>query len=395
VEKVYQFSGLVSEVSDTRIQPSIKAFTIFSSAVIMLLTRMGSLNALEQDKGNRFWRRWLGRELPSSDTMGRVYSRIILGSIRSLIHQVYSRLKRNKAIKKTFGFHPLIIDGHEHTSSYLRSCSGCLRRKIHTKDEDRIQYYHRNVIAMLSDKDFPVLLDVEEQRRKEDEVSCAFRLSKRILRDYPRAFSVVVADGLYLEAPFFNLFLEHGKHIIAVLKDERRDLMEDARGLFQQEEPLVQIEGNLKREIWDIEGFTSWQSLKREIRVVRCVETRTVRRQLTGKMEEETSEWIWATTLSQKEASTETIIRLGHDRWLIENKAINELVTYWHADHLYCHHPTAIVAFWLTLMLVLNLFRAFVYLNIKIELRSKHTHLYFARLIFSGLYDGSSPQVPP
>lgn len=101
---------------------------------------------------------------------------------------------------------------------------------------------------------------------------------------------VVVADGLYLEAPFFKLFLRHGKHIIAVLKDERRDLMEDAKGLFQQEQPLIQIEGNLKRQIWDMEGFTSWQSLKREIRVVRCVERRTIRRQRTGEIEEETSQ---------------------------------------------------------------------------------------------------------
>jgi hypothetical protein len=105
--------------------------------------------------------------------------------------------------------------------------------------------------------------------------------------------------------------------VISVLKDERRDLMEDARGLFQQEKPLIQIEGNLKRQIWDMEGFTSWPSLKREIRVVRCVESRTIRRQRTGEIEEQTSEWIWATTLSQEEASTETIIHLGHDRWLV------------------------------------------------------------------------------
>lgn len=395
MEKAYQFSGLLSEVADTRCQPSIKTSTIFSSAVIMLLTRMGSLNALEQDKGNCFWKRWLGRVLPSADTIGRVFARIVLASIRSLIHHVYSRLKRNKAIKKTFGFHPLLIDGHEHTSSYLRCCSGCLKRRISIRDETRIQYYHRNVIAMLSDKHFPILLDVEEQKKGEDEVACATRLCQRILKAYPRAFDVVVADGLYLEAPFFNLFLEHGKHIIAVLKDERRDLMEDARGLFQHEKPLIQVKGNVKRQIWDIEGFTSWQSLKREIRVVRCVETRRVCRQLTGKIEEETSEWIWATTLSQKEASTETIIRLGRDRWLIENRAINEMVTYWNADHIYKHHPTAIVTFWLTLMLVLNLFRAFVCLNIKPELRSKHSHLYFARLIFAGLYEGTTHKIPP
>jgi len=361
----------------------------------MMATQMGSLNALEQDKRNSFWRKWLGMELPSADTMGRGFSKINLDSIRSSIHHVYTRLKRNKALEKKRGFNVLILDGHEHTSSYLRCCSGCLRRRVHTREGHRIQYYHRNVVAMLSGEDFPVLLDVEEQRRGEDEVSCAMRLSKRILRDYPRAFSVVVTDGLYLEAPFFHLFLKHGKHIIAVLKDERRNLMEDAKGLFPYEKSWIEIEGNTNRQLWDIEGFTSWTSLEREVRVVRSLETKTVCRQQTGKDEKEDSEWIWATTLSQDVASTVTIVKIGHSRWLVENRALNEMVTFWHADHLYHHHPTAIVAFWLTLILVLNLFRAFVYLNIKPELRSKHSNLYFARLIFAGLYEGTFHKIPP
>jgi len=361
----------------------------------MMLTQMGSLNSLEQAKHSRFWRKWLGRELPSADTMGRGFSQIGLNSIRSLIHHVYTRLKRNKAIRKTHGFPVLILDGHEHTSSYLRCCPACLRRRVHTREEERLQYYHRNVVAMLSGQEFPVLLDVEEQRGGEDEVSCALRLGERVLRLYPRAFSVVVADGLYLEAPFFNLFLEHGKHVLAVLKDERRDLMEDAKGLFQYEEPQVQIEGKIKRLLWDIEGFTSWESLGKKVRVVRSLETRTVRRQRTGKEEVETSEWMWATTLSQEEASTETIVKLGHSRWLVENRALNEMVTSWHADHVYKHHPNAIAAFWLTLMFVLNLFRAFVYLNIKPCLRFRHTDLYFARLIFAGLCEGTYRKIPP
>lgn len=101
--------------------------TIFQSAAIMMLAQMGSLNTLEQAKYSRFWRKWLGRELPSADTMGRGFSKIGLDSIRYLIHRVYARLKRNKAIRKTHGFHVLILDGHEHTSSYLRCCPGCLR----------------------------------------------------------------------------------------------------------------------------------------------------------------------------------------------------------------------------------------------------------------------------
>ena len=109
--------------------------------------------------------------------------------------------------------------------------------------------------------------------------------SSTVIMMLTRAFDVVVTDALYVEAPFFNLFLKHGKHIIAVLKDERRDLMEDARGLFQQEKPLIQIEKNVKREIWDIEGFTSWEGLKRKVRVVHSLETKTVCRQRTGKEE--------------------------------------------------------------------------------------------------------------
>jgi len=55
--------------------------------------------------------------------------------------------------------------------------------------------------------------------------------------------------------------------------------MEDARGLFKSEEPLIEIQGNTRRELWDIEGFTSWRSLGREVRVVRSLETKTVCRQ--------------------------------------------------------------------------------------------------------------------
>jgi len=361
----------------------------------MMLTRRGSLNALEQDKGNRFWMRWLGCTLPSADTMGRVFSQVDLDAIRCCIHHVYSKLKRNKALKKTHGFDVLIIDGHESNASYLRCCSGCLSRTVHTREGDRIQYYHRNVIAMLVGNDFPILVDVEQQRKGEEEVSCAMRLCKRVLRTYPRAFTMVVTDGLYLTAPFFKLLLDHGKEVLCVFKDERRDLMEDARALFPWQQPVVVREGNTERALWDIEGFSSWESLGKDVRVVRSLETTKVRRQRTGEEESQTSEWLWVTTVSQQRAGTEVIVKLGHVRWFIENRAINEMVTYWHADHMYRHHPNAIPAFWLTLMLVLNLFRAFVYLNIKPALRSRHSNLFFATLIFAGLYDGSYQKVPP
>ncbi|MDH7512825.1 MAG: transposase [Clostridiales bacterium] len=380
-------------MKDQRLRPQIPAATIFFSVVVMMATRLGSLNALEQEKGNLFWRKWLKRPLPSADTMGRGFSRMDLEAIRSSLRHVYLRLKRNKAIPKTSGFHALVLDGHESSASYLRCCPGCLQRTVHTQGADRTQYYHRNVVAMLLGEPFPILLDVEELRPGEDEVA-ATRLSRRVLKRYPRAFKLAVVDGLYLRANFFQLFLEHGKDIIAVLKDENRDLLEDARALFPLENASVEDDGKTRRQVWDIEGFESWESLGREIRVVRSVETRSFRRQLTGQAEQQTSEWIWATTLSREKASTSAVVRLGHLRWRIENRALNEMVISWSADHVYRHHPTAITAFWLTLMLVLNLFRAFLFLNIKPCRRAGHSQLYFARLLFSDLCRENSSNIP-
>jgi hypothetical protein len=360
----------------------------------MMATRLGSLNALEQEKGRSFWRKWLKRPLPSADTMGRGFSRMDLESIRLSLRHVYLRLRRNKAIPKTSGFHVLVLDGHESSASYLRWCPGCLQRTVHTQEGDRTQYYHRNVVAMLLGEPFPILLDVEELRPGEDEVAAATRLSERVLKHYPRAFEVVLGDGLYLRANFFQLFLEHGKDIIAVLKDENRDLLEDARALFPLENASVEEDGKTRRQVWDMEGFESWESLGREIRVVRSLETRSVRRQHTGQTEEQTSEWIWATTLSREKASSSAVVRLGHLRWDIENRALNEMVNSWSADHVYCHHPTAIAAFWLTLMVVLNLFRAFLFLNIKPCRRAGHSQLHFARLLLSDLCRENSSNIP-
>jgi hypothetical protein len=82
-----------------------------------------------------------------------------------------------------------------------------------------------------------ILVDLEPQRPGEDEVATARRLLGRVLSRYPRAFQLVLADGLYAQAPFFNLLLAHGKHALVVLKDERRDLYQDACGLFAVNPP--------------------------------------------------------------------------------------------------------------------------------------------------------------
>lgn len=382
-------------LQDGRLQPRIKTPEVAGSALVMALAQMGSLNALEQTQGSRFWNKWLDRsQLPSADVMGTVFSSIDCRSLRNTLRHLYSRLKRNKALQPAFSdnLFALIIDGHESSASYLRYCDKCLQREVKTSQGIKVQYYHRHVLAVLLCKDFPLLLDLELQLPGEDEVAAATRLLERMFLSYSRSFDVVVADGLYARAPFFKTVASHGKHVIAVLKDDRRDLMQDAIALFTDHEPVIFRHGNVTRQCWDLEGFTSWPQVAKDVRVVASRETATVRRQQTGKTEELISRWMWVSTIPKQMAPTEPFVLTAHRRWDIENKAFNELTTYWHADHVYKHAIGAIEAFWLITMLAYNLFHAFLTLNLKPAIRLAHTKLHLARLVAAELH-ASNPLI--
>lgn len=380
--------GLIEGVGDRREKPQIKTATVVASALVMALSQRGSLNALEQTGKASFWQSWIGGKLPSADTIGHVFSAVICDDLRRIIHYVYTRLKRNKALKSILpnGLFALIVDGHEGSCSYYRCCSGCLSRTIHTKEGDRVQYYHRNVTAILLCKDFPLLLDVEAQKPGEDEVATATRLLKRIFKNYPRAFELILADGLYTQAPFIKLAKKHGKEVIVVLKDDRRDLFQDAMGIFSSMEPTTSQDGQTQKQCWDVEHFTTWTQLDEEIRVVRSLETTILRRQKSKKEEKKVSDWVWAATAAQPMISTNAVVTFGHARWTIENECFNELANFWKVNHVYKHGPTAITAFWLIIMLAYNLFHVFICYNLKPQLRKGHTKQYWVQVIAAVLY---------
>lgn len=387
-DQVYGLSDALAAIGDTRVAPQIPTATVLRGAMVMLLTRLGSLNALAQSTVATFWRRWLGGSLASADTTGRVVAQLDPDALRAALQQLYTQLKRNKSLHPPPpGVFALLLDGHEATASfYRRRCAGCLTRVVHTTQGDRVQTYHRHVTAALWHREGLLLLDLEAQRPGEDEGTAAMRLLERVLRHYPRAFELVCGDALYAQAPFVQLARRHGKEVLVVLKDERRDLWQDAEGLCRHQAPVVQQDGTTVSQWWDLESFTSWAALGQPVRVVRAVETTTVRRQRTRHPESVTTEWMWVTTAPQTWLSTAAIVALGHGRWRIENTGFHELVQAWHLDHVYKHHPVALEAFWLLTLWAYNLFQAFCHRNLKAARVRAYSLCHWARVLTSELY---------
>lgn len=382
---VLRWDAPLAAIGDRRRQGRIATAVIVRAVMAMCFCRLGSLNSLGQTRGSAFWKKWLGAALPSPDSIGRVAGLIAVAGLRAFGRHLYLRLKRAKALRPpAHGMMAAIVDGHETHASYRRHCPGCLARTVRTANGERVQYYHRLVALSLAAGAGRLLLDAEPMLPGEDEVTTALRLLERVVEDYPRAFGLIQGDALYADPRFFNWALAHGKYALAVLKNERRDLLQDAQRLFADIIPRrVSAAG---QENWDLDGFTTWPQVKVPVRVVRSRQTRSVCRQLDGQLHQEVSDWYWVTTLPTQRAATGAIVQLGHRRWDIENQGFNELVNQYHADHVYRHEPTALLVFWLLTQLCLNIFTVFFQRNLKPAARAAASMLHIARLVQSELY---------
>jgi hypothetical protein len=367
--KVFDLPRLVAIVRDGRVKPEIAGETVWLAMLSLFVLRLGSLNALEQkfrDKRRRTkWKRLLGDRPPSAEAVGYFAERVDLDSLRLALAFLYVRLQRNRHIRRfrVQGRLVLALDGHELFSSYHRSCEKCCQRKIQTAQGERLQFYHRIVVAWLVGGSIPLPLDVEEVRPGEDEIAAAIRLLERLQKRYPKAYDVVTGDALYADPRLVAFLRRHNKHLIAVLKENHPDLLEDARSVCALVEPVRWKEGKNEYTWWDTEGFTTWNSVAGCVRVVRSQETKKV------KGEWVTSDWFWVTTLSPAEATTRMIWEAGHRRWEIENQGFNSLVTHCHLNHNFRHDLGAILAFVLTNLIAYALTSAFYQFNLKPQAR--------------------------
>jgi hypothetical protein len=381
-QKVYGLCARLRAVRDQREKPRVPAGRVALGYLLLLLARLGSLNALEQRVPNAPWRKWLGGECPSADVMGDAAQTLDLEALRAILAKQHATSKRKKSFAPgASGLRFLILDGHEGVASYRRSWKESLERTVHFAKGDRTQYYFRYVGAYLTNGKQRLLLDAERQLPGEGEIACAIRLMTRLLARHPRAFDVVCGDNLYMDPTLWKLIRAHHKHVIAVLKNEDRDLLKDARSLFTTMESVRLDDKNVRRACWDLEGFTTWPQCGEAVRVVCSLEQTTIHRQLDDKNEIVESEWFWVTSLPKWRATTKTVMEAGHGRWGIENLAFNELCNQWKGDHAYRYTAHALMACTLLLFIAYNLFHAFIEYNLKPQVRAGRSEKYWADLI--------------
>lgn len=318
-----------------------------------MLANLGSLNQLKAASSLNFL------YSPSVSTIARSADTMYLDGLRKILKEIYLSARKKKMIGGICGRSIGILDGHEITSSNIHKCSHCRQRNVsRIEGQVKLQYYHSFVAFILAGGRFATMLDIEPILPGEGELTAAYRLLERVFTNYPRAFSVVAGDALYLAADIFSLLKSHRKYAIAVLKDEKRQLYEEAVALSSITEPITYEDGNTSYRVWEhkIEGL--WDLYKGKVTVIRSEET------TAAKDRETKADWMWVTNLPYA-GDLENTVRICHSRWQIENQCFNELANIWSLDHIYRHSENAILAFTLYLFIAVNIINIFFNRNIK------------------------------
>ena len=145
------------------------------------------------------------------------------------------------------------------------------------------------------------------------------------------------------------------------VKDERLHIVKDALGLFQSRQANKQWvvnAGSTNKIIvsaWDDDGF---EMTDMEVRFVRFVEEI-----YEGNVKKESKE-VWIVT-TNKNICAETLWKIMHKRWDIENNVFHQLKTECHLDHCYLHSPTGIDAIVGFMMIAFNLTQLYFFRNIR------------------------------
>ena len=403
-EKQFQLPLLAGCFASERCDPKIPSRAVGLSLLLGEVAHIGSLHQLEEETKLPQWQRWVGYpERISHDALGYASNRMDPEQLRRAGVFINKRLKRGKSFEesKTHGLLVVSLDANEQFCSDHRCCKDCLSREVVCKDAQgkevtKTQYYHKQVYAQLSGPRLSVILDTEPMRQGEEECATALRLLRRMREKYgPRFFDVVVVDAWYTNGPFLKTVVEElGWPVVAVLKQERRDIYKEALALTSGKPTKVveRAEGPDKRrvEIWDVPALRFSDTYTDPVRVVRVRERWTERTRQGGdwKTVEKEQTWIWVVAGELDGYDGAAIRDFGHLRWKIENNAFCELTQHWHLTHVAHHKPVAVLALLWIKIIAFTLFHAFAICHGKLFRSGKVTLQELRKRIYRSLLCG-------
>ena len=343
MKSVYEIPQKIKALPDKRKRKSIPFFNIVMPVFLFLTLQYESFHMMfsSPESMTKRWKHCIKGRIPKVDAVRDALARIDPADIQKIHEETIDRMKRNRIFREGTidGYVVAAVDGVELFSSTAKSCPECLSR---THQNGKTEYFHRSVVCMTVGKNPHIILGQEMLKprdgneKDEGELTGGKRLIRRLKKRHGHFADVIVADALYLNAPFINTVVECGMDAVIRMKDERRQLYQDAKGIFEKGMGNRKIfsKDNLQVEVEELCDF-EMEHVAGKVRVLHYHETKK------WKEKEEVRD-VWVVT-TLKMADSQSIWKMMHKRWDIEENGFHQLKTYYHAKHCYCHEAVEVI----------------------------------------------------
>jgi len=376
VNKVYGIFQSFAKISDGRVNPSIPLTSILQVLFSAMALGFHSFNLIETCLREGIFNKFLGSAnfSLSADTLGYALARTTLRQFIEINDSIIKKARYGKVYQggTIDGFKVVTIDGSEvfRTKYKSWSCEKCRITEITKEDGTKETHYHEDIVGACYVGRHPnLVLGLERVNRGEGEISAAMRLLKELYRRHNRYADIITLDSLYAKASIINEILDQNMIAVIRVKQQNYHIIRDAEGLFSGRKPDFSAALSLNSSwysdddtsgrkyyylvrIWDSSGFESWPNVKIPLRVLRIEETRVSH---TGKVLSEPVVTHLVTTADESTVPTETLWRILHRRWDVENKVFHDLKKHWGFGHNYHHDPTAFMVMLYLAVIVMNL----------------------------------------
>lgn len=282
LDKVFDWQRLTAALSEGRQDPQYPWSEVFDAVFLGSACQFGPLHRIETECCRGALRQRIG--CLSEDMLGYAMQRQNPAEIFDLGCQVAKRLKRIGVLQSDWARGRVVaaVDGIEICSSYCRCCDACMSRQVERKVEGQLQkctqYYHRLSAVTVVSTPFPVFLGVRFQQDGETEVACSLALLKDLSEKLGRRFiDILVADALYLQAPFVAELASLGLDWVINLKDNQPDLLAEAERLTAGAPQHHETTPQPDLQLWHLPEV-DWPVADRVVRVVKTVRVQNVKR---------------------------------------------------------------------------------------------------------------------
>jgi Transposase DDE domain. len=357
INKVYDVGEKINSLKNKN-KSLVKISTISFIVLFGFMLQIRSFNRLDRLLKRNKLKKLLPKKtkMPYIDAVRRSLSDFDLYGLKDFHTHIVKTTIENKVFRNGTidGLKVVAIDGTELFESTKKCCDKCLTRndKNGTK-----HYFHTSIVCATVGSHPHIIIGQEMLEPKKDspdknegEITGAKRLIKKLYKEFHHFADIIVADALYCKSTWVKEVLSIGMDAVIRVKD--------ALALFKCHEAnkeWIIKQGSKKYtrvKAWDEDNFEMPDS-NIKVRFLKFVEEIHI-----GDKIEFKEGWIITT---DKFASSESLWKIMHKRWHIENNAFHQLKTEWHLDHCFLHSPTGVETVLMFIIIAFNLMQLYFF----------------------------------